>query len=57
MIWVEGAGNRFALVDAIEGDAPADPSSAAVELASDPRRPDGLLLLDRVPCPLRLPLT
>lgn len=47
MIWVEGAGNRFALVDAIDGDAPADPPSTAVELASDPRRPDGLLLLDR----------
>jgi len=47
VIWVEGAGNRFALVDTIGGDTPADPAAAAIELASDPRCPDGLLVLDR----------
>ena len=45
--WIEGAGNRFALLDALSGGPPADPPGLARALGSDPRRADGLLVLDR----------
>ncbi len=44
LVWIEGAGNRFALIDAVGTPAPEDPSALARELASDV---DGLLVLDR----------
>lgn len=43
---VDGAGNRFLLVDLLAGERPAEPASMARELGSGL---DGLLLLDRAP--------
>lgn len=46
---LSGAGNRFVLVDALRGPAPADAAGLARACAGDPFRPDGLLVLDRAP--------
>lgn len=45
LVWIEGAGNRFAL----RVGAPEDPAAAVRALAGDPRRPDGLLVLEVQP--------
>lgn len=47
LVWIEGAGNRFALFDALRYGELLHPAPLARELALDERRPDGLLLLDR----------
>lgn len=45
---LEGAGNRFLLVDALAGPPPQDPAALArAACATDPFRPDGLLVLGR----------
>ena len=47
LTWVAGTGNRFALHDALRAGALEDPAALARDLADDPRRPDGLLVVDR----------
>ncbi len=47
LAWVEASGNRFALHDALVQGALEGPAERARELAQHPRRPDGLVLLDR----------
>jgi diaminopimelate epimerase len=49
LVWIEGAGNRFALHDTLVHGSLVSPAAVARELADDARRPDGLLVLDRDP--------
>jgi len=46
LVWMEGAGNRFALHDSLTQGALERPAERIQELAGGPRQPDGLLVLE-----------